>query len=341
MTSSVSSQRRLFMRVSINECNPVIAQVKNPTTGHNHFVILTGQGDNTYNIVDPGYKGRTTLESYSNQILGIRTVKKDPPPYPGVLEIHIGPPQPGIDIAEFFVIDPNGKKTGYDPAINKIVDESPSGSYDTEEIGDLETGETGVGPIKEFYDNNATNGEYKMIVVGKFMGKFGIDISGLDINGNDIPNIDVDYYTAPTYRDTFIINYSKEPNVSMTLTRLVDFSIAKRDIELMYEVGCNDNQGVMESLLQKLENAEKAMNHFNTLAYQKTPPEPQAFFDAKTAMENMIDAFINEVNAQKGKHIQDRCAQILVEDAKYLLENRGSLKPMKKGFGFELKQPSK
>src|SRR6185369_9985393 len=43
---------------------PVLVVVKNPTSGHDHYVVVTGKTSTGYSIIDPGYLGRTDLSSH-------------------------------------------------------------------------------------------------------------------------------------------------------------------------------------------------------------------------------------------------------------------------------------
>jgi hypothetical protein len=54
----------------VNMCYPLIAQVRNPTSGRNHWVIVRSK-DSTgrYPIVDPGHAGNPYLDNPSNQSL--------------------------------------------------------------------------------------------------------------------------------------------------------------------------------------------------------------------------------------------------------------------------------
>ncbi|HLE09375.1 MAG TPA: hypothetical protein VI914_07080, partial [Thermodesulfobacteriota bacterium] len=58
------------------------------------------------------------------------------------------------------------------------------------------------------------------------------------------------------------------------------------------------------SLLKKAEAAEESIERGNT-----------------RAAENELNALINEVEAQRGKHITDDAAKMLIEDAQYIIDN--------------------
>ena len=71
------------------------------------------------------------------------------------------------------------------------------------------------------------------------------------------------------------------------------------DIATMLGSGGIDNQGIASSLTEKITNAKNAPN--------------------KKTRDNIINAFINEVNAQAGKHISTATAALLIGDAIALL----------------------
>jgi len=75
-------------------------------------------------------------------------------------------------------------------------------------------------------------------------------------------------------------------------------------IEEMGLEGAIDNQGVVTSLLVKLDAAQKLIDNGKT--------------DQAT---NLLEAFINEVQAQSGKHITPEAADILLQSAEHILFN--------------------
>jgi len=83
----------------------------------------------------------------------------------------------------------------------------------------------------------------------------------------------------------------------LTIEGLITFK------EECFASGCIDNKGVANSLDQELKAAKNALD--------------QGQVD--TAV-NILNAFINEVEAQSGKHISPRCAHLLTEYAERLIE---------------------
>jgi hypothetical protein len=72
-------------------------------------------------------------------------------------------------------------------------------------------------------------------------------------------------------------------------------------VEQLFEDGFIDNEGIMNSLQQKLENAKKALENGN-----------------EHTAQNILEAFINELEAQGGKHIELESAEELIKKAQGL-----------------------
>ncbi len=78
----------------------------------------------------------------------------------------------------------------------------------------------------------------------------------------------------------------------------------KNEIEISPTLNLIDNDGVMNSLIQKLDATEKKIS--------------QKLF--KTA-KNVLNAVANEIIAQKGKHISEEAADILFKDIGYIIQS--------------------
>ena len=70
-----------------------------------------------------------------------------------------------------------------------------------------------------------------------------------------------------------------------------------------FDLGWIDNQGVVNSLDAKLDNAKKQLER-----------------DNKTAAINQLEAFVNEVEAQKDKHLSNEAYALLKFNAEYLIK---------------------
>jgi hemerythrin-like domain-containing protein len=73
-------------------------------------------------------------------------------------------------------------------------------------------------------------------------------------------------------------------------------------MNFFYSEGKIDNHGIANSLTQKLENVQKDLDKGKV----------------KNAI-SQLEAFINEVQAQSGKHITTEAANLLIADAQWVI----------------------
>jgi hypothetical protein len=89
-----------------------------------------------------------------------------------------------------------------------------------------------------------------------------------------------------------------EFNVIATIDSLIGL------VEKLYDLGYIDDEGVESGLLDKLYAAQDKIETGNS----------------KTA-KNILNAFINQLKAQSGKHITPEAADILINDAQHVIDN--------------------
>jgi len=78
----------------------------------------------------------------------------------------------------------------------------------------------------------------------------------------------------------------------------------KAEIDELDSEGEIDNQGVVTSLVAKLDVAQKLIDD-----------------DKIDQAKNLLNAFINEIQAQSGKHITPEAAELLLQSAEHILSN--------------------
>jgi hypothetical protein len=101
---------------------------------------------------------------------------------------------------------------------------------------------------------------------------------------------------------TYQVQYSPAPGSPSTVTLIASFQSTLADINNSLELGLIDNNGIANALSSKISAASAAAGKG----------------DSKTA-KNVLNAFINQVKAQTGKHITDIAPQVLLSDANSLL----------------------
>jgi 2',3'-cyclic-nucleotide 2'-phosphodiesterase (5'-nucleotidase family) len=94
--------------------------------------------------------------------------------------------------------------------------------------------------------------------------------------------------------------YSASKSVTFSVAATIQSAIA--GVNRFYAEGKIDNAGVANSLLQKLENAQAALDKGQT-----------------GAAVNKLEAFINEATAQSGQHVAPDAAALLVADARWVI----------------------
>ena len=99
------------------------------------------------------------------------------------------------------------------------------------------------------------------------------------------------------------MSFNRDDINTLNVTKDVTSGELRSSIQVASDLNWIDNKGILNSLMKKLENAEAAF----------------ARGQIKTTI-NELNAFINEVKAQKGKHIKEEAADILINDAQSLIE---------------------
>lgn len=92
--------------------------------------------------------------------------------------------------------------------------------------------------------------------------------------------------------------------VSVTFTVVATLNSLQATVQRLHESEDIDQHGIATSLLKKLEAAEAAVGRGNLEAARRT-----------------LDAFIQEVESQRGKHISEPAADLLITDARFVRDS--------------------
>ena len=162
-----------------------------------------------------------------------------------------------------------------------------------------------------FYFNNFINNTQQVHIVTSGYANFWDD--GYPSGGNYWSDYEDRYPDAGEIDDSgiwntpYVIDENNQDNYPLMepyspLPRTIDE--LQTEIEELGSEGEIDNQGVVTSLLAKLNAAQKLIE------------------DGKIDQAKIIlNAFINEVQAQSGKHITPEAAELLIESAEHILSN--------------------
>jgi hypothetical protein len=140
-------------------------------------------------------------------------------------------------------------------------------------------------------------------------GVSGVASIVADLDGEPVVNgqeIDLFFLTLGdhtlTVTATDYAGNSASTSVTFRVTATIQSTIA--DTQRAYDEGWIDNHGILNSLLHKLENAQRALDRGNV-----------------QAAINMLGAYINELEAQSGKHVTPEAAALLIADAQWVIEH--------------------
>jgi len=196
----------------------------------------------------------------------------------------------------YVIIDPLGRKTGFDPITNKWYEEIPGANYGSSGVNENYSHEFGTSA-----DNPPIEGLYQIKVIGVTHGKYSIGIYFL--RGHKHITTNIEGVTDSSSVSYCQFTYNSNPDSAIKLERIVNScSDIRQDLDLCYKIGWITNKDIYNSLSKKIDNAEKQADKGKS----------------KTATNN-LNAFINEVDAQRDKHITKDAAVILVEDAEALI----------------------
>lgn len=197
----------------------------------------------------------------------------------------------------YLIIDPLNRMTGYKLSEGKKYNEIPGACYEDAGIDQPD--------YHEFItaaNNPFINGKYQIYIYGIEKGYYQIwfsikrnnKVTSLQTKGV-IDSGGISYYK---------LKYNTNPDSSITFEHTIHTcSELRQDLDICYELKDISNKGIYNSLSKKVDNAEKQeeKGKYNTAI-------------------NHINAFINEVEAQRGKHVREDAADILIEDAEALIK---------------------
>ncbi|MBI4656354.1 MAG: C39 family peptidase [Elusimicrobia bacterium] len=289
---------RNLIETKLKGNNPVIAEMKGVIAEH-HYTVITAKCEDGWIAQDP-YFGAERKIPFDKEILGIRSFVASPTyPAPCTRSLLSWLSSP----AELLMTDPSGNKTGFEPATKLVIRNILNSGYFMDAIDNPETGETDPNPTKQLGIPNPAIGTYKLDVIGIATGTYTLGIDGITENGT-VKETMFKGVTAAGIINTFELNYTGLLEQPVIPIRTATFESTRKDIELSLTFGLITNEGIANSLTQKLNNAEEAKNKGNIKPAQ-----------------NILEALINEIDAQTDKHINKDAAEFLKQDIQYLINH--------------------
>jgi len=286
---------------------PVVIAVTSPTSGNypGHFVLVTRKNDSEqWGILDPG-PSRETLNEYNNKFqtrgLILSTSQSE-----GMLIQLISNlssiSMTADDIVNIYVCNQSGYCTGMDSETGQVKEEILQSYYIEDRIADLidESGDC-IG-TNTVYVYQPIQDIYQVLLTGLRLGLYNLSIVIYGSDGKFKHTSIIKGLTSEGSISSFEIQFDPAPGTPTFTTRVATFKSTLEDIENSFKLNQIDNKGIVNSLKKKIENAADAVDRGNI-----------------EAAKNILNAFKNEVEAQKSKHISEIAAQILLEDADYLI----------------------
>jgi PKD repeat protein len=206
-----------FLSQTLANGYPVIAGVNLNADGvPTHFVLVTGYQNGQYLINDPGHADATNLAYYNNQF-ETRGYVGDPAGNVSGLDFSSG------NAADILVVDPLGRRTGYDPASGLVLQEIPQSVHflDAIENSDL-TGAPGTDTAHQVEIYQPLTGIYQILLSGpnagayqvalRFFSQTGTPASPLTLSGtkasNTLIQLQVNVGSAGVTSETFTNQYA-------------------------------------------------------------------------------------------------------------------------------------
>jgi hypothetical protein len=286
---------------------PVIVAVRSPTSHKfaGHFVVITGEivnpdGSKAFTIKDPAYSktiigtdwgtGSTGyVDSTGAPEFATRGVVKDPVDLTG-LSVSVDA------TANLMVTDPNGLQSGYNSSNSTPLQNIPRSGAGVDEIDDDVTGNAG-NPVQIVMINSPAPGTFQFSLTGAATGQYSLNIGAEATDGTVQTSSFLGLSSVGT-TVTYRLSYGPSPGSTQNPTLLATFASTLADIPASLQLGLIDNQGIANSLSQKINAAQSATG---------------------SARNNILNAFKNEINAQSGQHITRIASQVLLQDADSLI----------------------
>lgn len=206
------------------------------------------------------------------------------------------------DAAELLVVDPSGRRTGFDPDIREVVEQIPNSSYFRDALQNDTTGDPPTEISHMSGVSQPVRGTYRIIVTGLKLGTYTLSVRAFSQDGSDQPEILAKGIAGPGSSSSFSLGFTASPGGVSRMARVATFDSTLQDISNSQKLNLIAPVGVANSLTHKIDAVSAAKSRGDL-----------------TAAKNILNAFKNELRAQAGRHIDALAAQILREDADSLL----------------------
>ena len=207
-----------------------------------HFVLVTGMNADKFVIADPlcdsnlpknksicKITDQRTLDAYDNsfQIRGyVKSTNSNTSAAAGNAQIYSlndSADKSALNIsvegnAELLLIDPAGRRTGFDPVTASDVEEIPNSGYFRDSLSDPDTGTLTTPTQHSLIVSQPLAGVYKLIVTGQESGISNVSISSLAVDGSVQPNASIVSVNQTGTTAIYQISFASTPVNTVQLT---------------------------------------------------------------------------------------------------------------------------
>jgi hypothetical protein len=297
-----------FLAGALQQGHPVIVGVGEPAAvGCDqfpcHFVLVWGKRNGEWLIADPWptipsatVPPRLKLSDWGHY--ATRGYLSDPPNSAG---LEVTTPS----AVELLLIGPTGQRTGYEPTTGAIVQDT--GAYFVDSV--VDAAETGFAtkPSRFVLVPQPADGQYSLEVTGLKLGTYAVNVQGYLQDGSIQPTVTLAGIAGPASTSNFNVQLTMTPGGVSTVVRSPTPASALNDLNNSLSLGLIKNRLIALSLSILLHNAETAQARGNCWGSR-----------------DILRLFMAEVKAVEGKVIAPLAAQVLLEDAAYLIAHCGS-----------------
>lgn len=271
--------------------SPGILEVTHPVSpSGKHFLVTKGRSGTTFGINDP-------YDDPTNPTRNLLSIN----PYNNSFDkmIWYEPTHSNLSTI-FLVVNQNINIAMLDPTYHPTGDKfdlPPLGAHDA--LGG-ESGET----LKMLYLEEPVGGYYSVGLTTENQGSQGywLDIYLYDKNAQVKIVTLVGILEGPRDQDNISFYFDWNNVQNSRVNRQITFTTLRDNINSSYFYGWIDNEGVATGLLAKVDAGEKAWQKEN-----------------KKTEENILNALLAEIEAQKEKHINLPAFNLIKEDLEFLL----------------------
>jgi PKD repeat protein len=200
---------------------PVIVGVNLNAAGvPTHFVLVTGYHNGQYLINDPGHAGATTLAYYNNNFETRGYVAGSAGDVSG-LDLTSG------NAANILVVDPLGRRSGYEPSSGRVLQEIPGSVHfmDTLEDSDL-TGAPGTDTAHQVEIPQPMLGIYQIFLSGPNAGTNQLRLRSFSQSGTPASPLTMSGARTPNTLNQYQVKVGSAGVTSQTFTNKYAWSVA-------------------------------------------------------------------------------------------------------------------